>query len=94
MNVTMDNQQETKIIGLITFMSRILRDYTFYTKPSFRFAEEIVHKFYNVILWPGRLRIISRDYAVNKIPFLYCVITTIVNMRTPGIKLHKLALFG
>ena len=25
---------------------------------------------------------------------LFCVITTIVNMRTPGIRLHKLALFG
>ena len=29
---------------VIPFMSRILRDYMFYTKPSFRFAEEIVHK--------------------------------------------------
>jgi hypothetical protein len=33
---------EIKLLRI--FMSRILRDYTFYTKPSFRFAEEIVHK--------------------------------------------------
>lgn len=34
--------QNNRVITFIT--SRILRDYTFYTKPSFRFAEEIVHE--------------------------------------------------
>lgn len=38
----------TKVITLL-WCSRILRDYTFYTRSSFRFAEDIVHKFYNVI---------------------------------------------
>lgn len=76
----MHNQQETKITNYV--MSRILRDYTFYTRSSFRSAEEIVHKFNNVI------------FTIHKITLSTCVITTIVNMRTPGIRLHKLTLFG
>lgn len=76
----MHNQQETKITNYV--MSRILRDYTFYTRSSFRSAEEIVHKFNNVI------------FTIRKITLSTCVITTIVNMRTPGIRLHKLTLFG
>ena len=39
---------------------------------------------------PGREmgRLISLHF------FYFCVITTILNMRSPGIRLHKLALFG
>lgn len=68
--------------------SRILRDYTLYTVVvSHNRAEEIVQS----RLGP----VVKRDQTPF---FMYCtlrgdVITTILNMRHPGMSMHKLPLF-